>query len=70
MLWLLGELIGVNAKGVEDLLTEFVRFLECAVPTPPRVLGKASPLPCRRPHRLSADANPCCVPPPLARLAP
>ncbi len=29
LVWLLGELVGVNAKGVEDLLTDFVRHLEC-----------------------------------------
>ena len=29
LVWVLGELVGVNAKGVEDLLTDFVRHLEC-----------------------------------------
>ncbi len=29
LVWLLGELVGVNAKGVEDLLTDFVRHMEC-----------------------------------------
>ncbi len=30
LVWLLGELMTVNAKGIEDVLIDFIRHLECA----------------------------------------